>query len=460
MPHGNIAMYPSIILENIRCFSGPHEFPIAPLTFLVGENSTGKSTLLGVAKFVASAMQSPQSVSFNTPPFQFGNFKDIVSSSGRESSPTTFTIGYSLPALTPDGRRLHDSLSGNVRISFIFSSDDAQPRLTEWRLDCDNYGIHATTRTSDRRPGQKIFQFYVKTPHSQTEHAFDIDFYVDSLYFLRDWGFLRHLLSRDRANLLSYQSPDHRLTDEDLDCLEAMAEIVHQVTVLGSPVACAPIRTKPKRTYDAVEDSHSPEGDHIPLLLARLSRNAKNRRWTMLREALTRFGKSSGMFTDIAIKRFAHDDPSVPFQLRIRGQGINDHAVLDVGYGVSQVLPIVVESFQNNQSVLLLQQPEVHLHPRAQAALGSYLLSLASRRKQVPMIVETHSDYLLDRVRADIRDRVCEFSHKDVLVLYFERIGDSINVAPIQLDSSGNLLNAPKGYRSFFMNEERRILGM
>ena len=74
-----------------------------------------------------------------------------------------------------------------------------------------------------------------------------------------------------------------------------------------------------------------------------------------------------------------------------------------MGYGISQALPIITELFRKDgPSKLLLQQPEVHLHPSAQAALGSLFCRTAGRGRQV--IVETHSDHLIDRVRMDIRD--------------------------------------------------------
>jgi predicted ATPase len=88
-------------------------------------------------------------------------------------------------------------------------------------------------------------------------------------------------------------------------------------------------------------------------------------------------------------------------QVKIAGSGIN---LVDVGYGVSQVLPIIVDAIREPpRSTFLLQQPEVHLHPRAQAELGSFLGALA-KQQQKRFIIETHSDYMIDRIRMDIRD--------------------------------------------------------
>jgi len=105
----------------------------------------------------------------------------------------------------------------------------------------------------------------------------------------------------------------------------------------------------------------------------------------------------------------------------------------------------------------LLQQPEVHLHPRAQAELGSFLAVLAKQQNK-RFVIETHSDYLVDRVRMDIRDKK-GITPEDVALLYFERTNGEATIHRLELDDQGNILNAPPGYRSFFLEEERRFLG-
>jgi hypothetical protein len=132
----------------------------------------------------------------------------------------------------------------------------------------------------------------------------------------------------------------------------------------------APIRSKPRRTYDELSEEYSPEGDHIPTLLARLLRDeslaAEGQR---VQQALLRFGEESGRFKRIDVKKLGKK-VSDPFQVQVAvaGPPVN---LTDVGYGVSQALPIIVQSVLKSASrIFLLQQPEVHLHPRAQAALG------------------------------------------------------------------------------------------
>jgi predicted ATPase len=94
----------------------------------------------------------------------------------------------------------------------------------------------------------------------------------------------------------------------------------------------------------------------------------------------------------------------------------------------------------------------------AQAALGSLFCSLAGPRRQ--LVVETHSDYILDRVRMDIRDKRSRLKPDDVSILFFEPGDLDVNIHSIRLDAMGNVLDAPPGYGQFFMEEVRRSVGM
>ena len=78
-----MATIDEFILEDVRCFRGKHHFTIRPLTFLIGENSTGKSTVLGcfhalMNSYHYSAYPTFQRINFNIEPFSMGSFSDIV----------------------------------------------------------------------------------------------------------------------------------------------------------------------------------------------------------------------------------------------------------------------------------------------------------------------------------------------------------------------------------------------
>ena len=156
-------------------------------------------------------------------------------------------------------------------------------------------------------------------------------------------------------------------------------------------------------------------------------------------------------------------DGSDPLQVQVRKHAEGDEGgwrnLVDVGYGVSQILPVFSEFVRPEASFMLqLQQPEVHLHPSAQAGLGSILCNVAASGKQ--LLVETHSDHLIDRVRMDVRDSKTDLKADDVSILFFERQGEEAEIHSIGIDNEGNILNAPSSYRKFFMDEVNRSLGL
>ena len=189
----------------------------------------------------------------------------------------------------------------------------------------------------------------------------------------------------------------------------------------------------------------------------------QTRRWSSLKKQLEKFGEAAGLFDEITVRHLGATG-SDPFQIQVRkgskrlkGPFRN---LIDVGYGVSQALPIVTELIEASTptDLYLLQQPEVHLHPSAQAELGTLMCNIAATGQQ--LIVETHSDHLIDRVRMDVRDGTTDLKPEDVSLLYFERTGLEVRIHPIRFDKLGNVLDAPPGYRQFFLKEINRSLGL
>ena len=229
----------------------------------------------------------------------------------------------------------------------------------------------------------------------------------------------------------------------------------------------APLRAKPHRTYDPVRETASPEGAHIPMLMMRLE-HAKGRRWESLRGDLNNFGRASGLFSDIKVKRHGRQ-MSDSFQLQVKVHSGSHANIMDVGYGVSQSLPILVEFLSAEREDrramygmrggfrFLLQQPEVHLHPRGQAELANFFVNSVQKRGH-EFLIETHSDYIVDRIRILVRQGAIE--PEKISILYFEPKRNSVQIHSLELDRGGNIRNAPKGYRDFFMRETDHLLGI
>jgi predicted ATPase len=125
-------------------------------------------------------------------------------------------------------------------------------------------------------------------------------------------------------------------------------------------------------------------------------------------------------------------------------------SLADVGFGISQFLPIIVADLQlSDDSTLIMSQPEIHLHPSVQANLGNYLVKQVKDRNK-NYIVETHSEYLLNRMRLLIVKG--EIQPEDVAVYYFENSIKNGSIAHrIEFTKDGQILNAPKGFFETYM---------
>ena len=117
--------------------------------------------------------------------------------------------------------------------------------------------------------------------------------------------------------------------------------------------------------------------------------------------------------------------------------------IADVGFGVSQVMPIIIRDVSlGSFGTLLVNQPEVHLHPSAQAQLANYFADRTSSRRY---LIETHSEYLINRLRLLVAKG--ELDPKAVLIHYFDRSsGSAVRHYEVELERTGALAGAPDSF--------------
>jgi AAA domain, putative AbiEii toxin, Type IV TA system len=437
----------AIYLKDVRCFSEPRCVPIAPLTLLVGENSSGKSSFLALTRIAAEVRQGNLLPNFNSDPFFLGAYDQVAHfRGGRGGRAKSFEIG--IDADIPDRPRRSNIPPNTMTASWRseFAKRGSQPGISSLHFQCDRYELNI------RYGKDNIESIRLRTPSIEETlpaRALGRNFAYDTAL---DFRFLLFPLLRLEGKQFS-QQVDEPIRKE----LQTLYELIRASTrdTQSRPYAIAPVRTKPVRTYNPIEDTPKSEGSHVPMLLAK-TYFADRRQWDRIKISLDAFGHQSGMFEELSLRTLGKTD-SDPFQIMIKIAGPASN-LIDVGYGVSQVMPIIVDLLSGRQQqTYLLQQPEVHLHPRAQAQLGSFLCEfIKGTRSEV--LVETHSDYILDRIRMEVREKK-NLSHRDIVILFFERQGREVKIHPLTLDENGNLQRRPDSYRRFFMEEEQRALG-
>lgn len=117
----------------------------------------------------------------------------------------------------------------------------------------------------------------------------------------------------------------------------------------------------------------------------------------------------------------------------------------DVGFGISQILPFVVQSLAAEGQIISIEQPEVHVHPRLQADLGDLLAEAIQEPRRNQFIVETHSEHLVLRIQKLIR--LGKLFPKDVSIIYVSRGEDGAIVNHLRLDQNGSFIDEwPDGF--------------
>ena len=361
-----------------------------------------------------------------------GSFRDIVRSRrGRDGRIEQFKLAFTVVPFPGSDRRPYPIVA-------TFCEHGSQPIVTSIHIQFqDDLFLEMQRRSS----GSTI----LTVPDQQAMVSYSVDEWMYLLdHLLHPSAYLESDEVRTIANSLSALiRPKRRGSSWRL-----------WLPHIPSVVAVAPLRSRPKRTYDPVREAASPDGEHIPMLMMRLNRTEQGD-WSSLHDDLMEFGHYSGLFSDIKVRSHGRQ-MSDPFQLQVKVRSGSYANIMDVGYGVSQSLPILVDVRRASRRTFLLQQPEVHLHPRAQASLA-VLFAESWRKNKNRFLVETHSDYIVDRIRILVRKGLLRSD--DVSILYFEPNRNSVVIHNITIDGDGNLQQIPAGYRDFFLKETDQLLG-
>ena len=443
-----------ITLKNFRCFREEQTARLAPLTLLVGENSTGKTSFMAMIRVLWDLAYGWQNPDFKEEPYDLGSFDEIVyQRGGKGGRADVFEAGFGAARRNGKG-----AAAGKEPYCFraAFGKKRTTPVPLSRRVDLGRYWIKIQLE------GDRTYAIYLGAPKGswRAEISYAVDFDVGLMplgYPLWESEAARRGKTEEISFTPLSGSPD--FSSEGRDILRRFDNFNSHYH-MNRPFASAPVRSKPRRTYDPARTTPDPEGDYIPMYIANEYFRDKAA-WGRLKKQIEEFGKDAGIFDEISIKTLGKRE-SEPFQLQVRKfagrlKGPR-HNLIDVGYGVSQVLPLITELLRHGASrMFLLQQPEVHLHPSAQAALGSLFCRVASSRRR-QLIVETHSDYLMDRVRMEVRDGGSGLKPEDVSLLYFERGELDVRIHSLRFDEQGNVLGAPPSYRQFFMEETERSL--
>lgn len=203
-----------------------------------------------------------------------------------------------------------------------------------------------------------------------------------------------------------------------------------------------PVREYPQRYYSIIGETARDvgyRGQYVPHLLKSL---LEDKEANLIFEKTKYWLNYFEMAKNTYLRRYEEINELVSILCEEYFSGINVN-ITDMGFGTSQVLPIILEGyFIKRGSTFIIEQPEIHLHPKAQSKLGDLFIDIAKQNKN--LIIETHSEHLIRRIQRRIAENV--ISCKDV-AFYYVIIGDEgSEIKSLEINNNGYIKNIPEGF--------------
>ena len=200
-----------------------------------------------------------------------------------------------------------------------------------------------------------------------------------------------------------------------------------------------PLREKPRRMY--ISTGESPRevgsaGERGPAVLW----SASEVKQLDLEDRLSTWCSRMGLALEIHLATIIGSY----FEVHAIDANTKQHINLpDVGFGTSQILPILIQGLVASAgTTLLLEQPEIHLHPKVQADLADFLIEVSQRN--VAVVVETHSEHLITRIQRRIAEE--SLQPESVALYYITPSADGSRLERVHLDRYGQIESAPEGF--------------
>lgn len=413
-------MFTRLRLTNFKAWKSTGNVDLKPVTMLLGTNSSGKSTLIQSLLLLKQTIQSPdRTVHLNlggdetTDLFNFGGFNEVLTQGIQGAR--QFSIGFDFQR--GGSHRVNSghfdctygqTATGSVAIQALDLQTDER-KFRAIRRDRGAYSILVDDEAQPRFKG----------PSYAPERSIAFS-----------------------AAAIADLDLDGPLV-EDLSL--AIRRELEEISYLG------PLRRQPERDYPWNKSTPGEIGvdgrSAIDALLA--SALLKGREHNRIVKAVSLWLSRMQMADSLEVRQQGR---SSRYELVVHRAGIASN-LRDVGIGVSQVLPVlVVAYFAPPGSTIILEEPEIHLHPLAQSILAE-LFATVSRQRQVQFIVETHSEHLFRRMQTLMARQ--DVQRRDIAMYFVEREASATTLRTLELDEYGRVRNWPEGFFGNALGETR-----
>jgi len=424
-------------LRNFKTWSSA-DLSFGRITGLFGTNSSGKTSLvqfLLLLKQTKEATDRGIALDLNGPYVSLGSYEDVVHNHD-VSLPLRWTLAFEREAPIV----IHNPSSARSRRSAIASSA--------------NISVSGRVEARDKGPEARAIQYKVGddhrfrlSPKRPGDSAFDLKADGSEFRFIRTPGRAWQL----PGPIKSYAFPDQARTYFQNASFLAELEKAYEDQI-DTIFYLGPLREYPKRIYSWARTRPRDVGVRgefvIDAILSATAadeqRNLKHKgRRRSFQEMIAYWLTEMGMIEGFVIEELTEGSGYWRASVNVKKNG--PKALLtDVGFGVSQVLPIITLLYYVPEgSTVILEQPEIHLHPLAQANLADVIINVALHRN-VQVIFESHSEHLLLRLQRRIAEAA--MPSRDVKLYFCESESGDSKLQPLQMDEFGQIQNWPLNF--------------
>lgn len=414
-----------------------------PLSIFLGPNNSGKSSILAPFRIISQTLQSYDNnvpILLNGVMGDFGTYKDIVFSNNKKRYLTIdFEVQNLLKSLDENGA---DKYTPPLRLILKFKFRSAIREIILKELKIYYKGK------------EKIFTQYSEDSERHVIQRVDgIDFPLHYRASSSKYFTLSHFLPR--GNFLSKSFSEALDSSDVLSSLFVLPRICNSCyNVFSNLEYVGAMRVPPARTYMFSGERNKKvgsSGENAVNLIAMDSGRRGSKSKNILKKVVS-WLKKSGIASDIKILPLSDRHYEFHIQNSVTKEYQN---FADVGYGNSQVIPVLVGGYNLERgSVFLVEEPEIHLHPRAQAELGDFFLEL--HNQGIQSLVETHSEYLVVRLQQHVAAGL--LNPKDVGFYYVYANKNKKEIVELKLDRKGQFLEKwPEGFFPERLEEAKKL---
>jgi hypothetical protein len=487
-------MFRELRVGNFKGFSGSHTISLGKINLFYGANSAGKSALLESLLLMRQSIRS-RSINqdqgmepflFNGAQVDLGSFQATIN--GHNFSKKLVLGGsYENELLLGDGEKHVDVHHFDVEVAWDHETKsqvlegctyrvDSAPENTITFKRVKSGAGEAAVRPEVKFGFSNVSKMVLETTARRLPSVNDMDSSLSEKVMLNaayeNWSFLPGIAApEEKPRMIKKRIEIEKLNDGPKIIEKLESEIAVKETVIKDLVEEMMTATWREMLVNRFRDT---SGSFSRIRYLGPLRKSPTRIERLVEKSKTYVGREGegvasilhrDPSTVVTVNRYMRE-MSIPYELHVRkldpdGAGtlgeiialqlvdLRSNVILsleDVGFGISQVLPLLVQMAISKKDMVLIEQPELHLHPAIQAHFGDLLIEGSQEEKRNQFIIETHSEHLLLRLQRRIREGI--LPSEDVRIYYIDANSELGSYAQlIELDENGEFITPwPNGF--------------